>query len=178
MPVTWDSDDYVEMPWVPLPPLPDGRSNEGFTTNTRSYEIYAERISAWTPEWQQSGQGADVPTDVAATFGGVLSWFHLDSMIYSFGKYTPGQILPWHRDNYPTYMRRHGVKYVSKIVRVIVLLHDSQPGQQLWVGDDMCRGPAGSWFSWQGRQTHMAANLSETDRYMMQITGVVPLGDS
>jgi len=178
VPVTWSEQDYLEMPWRALPPLPDGRANTGFTTWARSYEIYGDRISAWTPEWQQAGEGVRVPDEVAARFDPVLDLFHLDSMIYTFGRYTPGQVLPWHTDNYPTYMRRHGVRYVRNIVRVIVLLHDSEPGQQLWVGDQLRQGPAGSWFSWQGRQRHMAANLSESDRYMMQITGVLPPQDS
>ena len=41
------------------------------------------------------------------------------------------------------------------------------------IGDKFCSGPKGSWFSWQGSTKHMAANLGETDRYVIQLTGWV-----
>jgi hypothetical protein len=57
-------------------------------------------------------------------------------------------------------------------VRIIVLLNDGKPGQQLWIGDQLCVGSAGSWFSWTGSKEHMAANLSKSPRYVLQITGL------
>ena len=56
----------------------------------------------------------------------------------------------------------------------MVFLHDPSPGHQLWIEDKFCNGPAGSWFSWKGPTKHMAANLGEVDRYVIQITGICP----
>ena len=86
-------------------------------------------------------------------------------------KYPVGNILPWHRDNYPVYQKLNNVSDIENIVRIIVFLHDSQPGEQLWIGDKICQGPAGSWFAWSGSTEHMAANLSKKPRYVLQITG-------
>jgi hypothetical protein len=108
-----------------------------------------------------------------AIFNYVLSQFNLTDSVYAFAKYTPGLILPWHRDNYPTYARNKKAK-VEEIVRIMIFLHDPAPGHQLWIEDQFCTGPAGSWFAWQGATKHMAANLGETERYVIQITGKIP----
>lgn len=168
VPCSWQSQDYTHIDWQLLPTNPT--STGGFSTRPESYEIYGERISCYVPRFQTES-GTDVPAQVHSVFGTVLDCFDLGKKIYSLGRYTPGQILPWHVDNYPTYQQRNNVTDIDQIVRVIVFLNDSQPGQQLWVNDRMCYGPAGSWFSWQGQTRHMAANLSESDRYIMQITG-------
>ena len=102
----------------------------------------------------------------------VLNFFDLKDSVYAFAKYTPGLILPWHRDNYPTYARNKKAD-VDRIVRIMIFMHDPAPGHQLWIEDKFCTGPAGSWFSWQGATKHMAANLGETDRYVIQVTGWV-----
>jgi hypothetical protein len=171
--VTWQRSHYEDINWVPLPPLTDQHSNTGFRTQPGAYALYGDLISGWTPDFQSAGVGTHMPTHLARVFDPVVRSFDLRKAIYTFGRYTPGQMLPWHTDLYPTYMRRNQVDDVSRVVRVIVFLADSEPGQQLWIEDRMCYGPAGSWFSWQGSTKHMAANLSESDRYMMQITGVV-----
>ena len=56
----------------------------------------------------------------------------------------------------------------------MLFLHDPAPGHQLWIEDRYCIGPVGSWFAWQGATKHMAANLGETARYVIQITGKIP----
>jgi hypothetical protein len=171
--VTWSAADYEGIRWIPLPPLEAHETNKGFRAHDGAYQIYGERISGWTPDFQQAGVGTEVPDAVARVFDPVRDLFGLDKMIYSLGRYSPGQILPWHRDLYPTYRDRNNIDDPERVVRIIVLLHDPAPGQQLWIQDQFCGGRAGSWFSWQGATSHMAANLSEQDRYMMQITGVV-----
>ena len=67
---------------------------------------------------------------------------------------------------------KNKVKDKTKIMRVIVLLEDSKPGHQLWIGDKLCYGKAGQYFGWEHGTKHMAANLGETDRYTLQITGI------
>ena len=111
-----------------------------------------------------------MPKNVDKIFGPVLNYFDIDDSVYAFAKYTPGMILPWQQDNYPTYARNKSAA-VEQIVRIMVFLHDPAPGHQLWIKDKFCTGQAGTWFSWQGATTHMAANLAETDRYVIQITG-------
>ena len=167
IPVHWVQQDYEDLPWYEHP---DKR--QGFTTAEENYNIYKERVGCLIPKFEQVGKGVFIPEEVDKIFGYVLSQFNLKDSVYAFAKYTPGLILPWHKDNYPTYARNKNAR-VEDIVRIMVFLHDPAPGHQLWIEDRFCTGPAGSWHSWQGATRHMAANLSEQDRYMMQITGVV-----
>lgn len=168
IPVKWRAMDYEELPWFEHP---DKR--QGFTTPEENYGIYKDNVGCLIPKFEHVGEGVFIPENVDRIFGYVLSHFDLNDPVYAFAKYTPGLILPWHKDNYPTYARNKKAK-VEEIVRIMIFLHDPAPGHQLWIEDEYCSGPAGSWFSWQGSTKHMAANLGETDRYVIQITGKNP----
>ena len=167
IPVHWKPGDYERLPWYE-----HSDKRQGFTTPEENYGIYQDRVGCLIPKFEQVGKGVFIPDDVEKIFGYVLSQFDLQDSVYAFAKYTPGLILPWHRDNYPTYARNKQVR-VEDIVRIMVFLHDPAPGHQLWIEDKMCTGTAGSWYSWQGATKHMAANLGEVDRYVIQITGKV-----
>lgn len=154
IPVTWSEADYTEKTeWY------RHHGAGGFTTDDVTRATYANNI------------GVLIPKQLLPVFDAVTQYFDLKDIVCDLSKYTPGMILPWHTDDYPTYSRNMGITDKNKIVRIIVFLHDSQPGHQLWVEDQLCSGPAGSWFSWSGRTKHMAANLGESDRYVIQITG-------
>ena len=165
VPVQWQKNDYELLAWYENPD-----KDQGFTTPQQNYGIYKDRIGCLVPKFEEVGKGVFIPDDVDKVFGYVLSHFDIKDSVYSFAKYTPGLILPWHRDNYPTYARNKKAK-VEEIVRIMVFLHDPAPGHQLWIEDRYCAGPAGTWFAWQGATKHMAANLGETSRYVIQITG-------
>ena len=168
VPVRWQAKDYVDLPWYENP---DKR--HGFTTAEENYDIYKERIGCLIPQFEEVGKGVFVPEHIDKIFGYLLDQFDLEDSVYAFAKYTPGLILPWHRDNYPTYAKNKKAK-VDEIVRIMVFLHHPAPGHQLWIEDRYCTGPMGSWFSWQGPTKHMAANLGEVSRYVIQITGKNP----
>jgi len=156
VPVFWNPEQYINSGWYK-----HGDRNLGFTTNPINYDIYGDNI------------GVLIPETIDPIFDKVLEFFDLHEIVCSLSKYTPGMILPWHTDNYPTYSKNKRVTDKDTIVRIIVFLHDTIPGQGLWVEDRFCEGPAGSWFAWQGAPRHMTANLSEQDRYVMQITGII-----
>ena len=139
----------------------------------KDIQPYKHMVGTYVPNFETAGKHALVPKKVDDVFGYITSFFDLADIIYTFNMYTPGQLLPWHKDTYPTYIKNnHGP--LDTIVRIIVFLHDPAPGHQLWIGDRLCTGSKGTWFSWQGGAKHMAANLGEVDRYMMQITGRIP----
>lgn len=155
IPVLWTDADYtVKTTW-----RSHGNKYKGFTVSSEMLEIYNNNI------------GVLIPESVLPIFDQVIEFFDLNNLVCDLSKYTPGMILPWHTDDYPTYSKNMGVTDIADIVRVIVFLHDSQPGHQLWIEDRFCSGRAGSWFSWEGKTKHMAANLGETDRYVIQLTG-------
>ena len=167
IPATWQPHQYENLPWYRNPDR-----HLGFATSHENYNIYGERVGCYIPKFEQVGKGIFIPQDVDQHFGYVLDFFDLDDKVYAFSKYTPGMILPWHHDNYPTYAKNKNAS-VDQIARIMVFLHDSAPGHQLWIEDRLCTGSIGTWFSWQGNAKHMAANLGETDRYVLQITGKI-----
>jgi hypothetical protein len=168
IPVKWFAQYYEQLPWYRNPDR-----NKGFATAEENYDIYGDRVGCYIPKFEEAGKGIFIPENVDNNFKYVLNFFDLKDKVYAFAKYTPGMILPWHRDNYPTYAKNKNAE-VDEIVRIMIFLHSPQPGHQLWIEDRFCTGPAGTWFSWQGATKHMAANLGETDRYVIQITGRNP----
>jgi hypothetical protein len=155
IPVFWNKEHYIDSGWYIHPD-----KTHGFSTDDQNYKIYGDNLGVYIPE------------TLNPIFEQAFDFFNLDEIVFSLSMYKPGMILPWHRDNYPTYSRNKGIVQPEGIVRIMVLLEDAAPGHQLWIENKMCSGVAGSWFAWQGRAKHMAANLGEVDRYMMQITGL------
>tara|TARA_A100001015_G_C14937714_1_gene691176 strand:+ start:899 stop:1447 length:549 start_codon:yes stop_codon:yes gene_type:complete len=164
IPVRWESSHYESFQWY------RNTDPNGLSTTKKNYDIYGDRFGCYAPIFEEMSKGVFIPPDVDKIFGYVLNFFDLQDSVYAFVKYKPGMILPWHKDNYPTYAKNKKAK-VENVVRIMLFLHDPFPGQQLWVEDKYCTGPAGTWFSWQGATKHMAANLAEENRYVIQITG-------
>ena len=167
IPVFWTQDDYESLEWK------DNHDNRGYLTSQENYEIYGKRLGLQILKYEQKDRGIFLPDKIRKVFDVAPTFFNLNKIVYSFMRYPVGNILPWHRDNYPVYQKLNGVSDIEKIVRIIVFLHDSRPGEQLWIGDKICQGPAGSWFAWSGSTEHMAANLSKEPRYVLQITGTI-----
>ena len=166
IPVLWKKSDYEDQVWVP------NHSKRGYTTPKENYDIYKDRLGMHILSVEKADEGTFLPSSMKKVFDYVVDFFKLDKAVYSFMKYPVGNILPWHHDTYPVYCKNNQVSNIESIVRIVVFLHDSEPGQQLWIGDKICTGVAGSWFSWMGSKEHMAANLSKKPRYVLQITGV------
>lgn len=168
IPVLWKRADYEDHKWV------SNHDKRGYTTEDENYNIYRERLGVHILDYERQGEGIFIPDNMKRVFDYVPALFDLRKIVYSFMKYPVGNILPWHFDNYPTYCKNNAVDDIGSIVRIIILLNDSTPGQQLWIKDKMCAGPAGSWFAWTGSTEHMAANLSNQPRYALQLTGIKP----
>ena len=100
IPVQWKANDYQDLPWYENPD-----KDQGFSTPKENYDIYKERVGCLIPKFEHVGKGIFIPKDVDKIFGYVLDYFNLDNPVYAFAKYKPGLILPWHKDNYPTYAR-------------------------------------------------------------------------
>jgi hypothetical protein len=155
--VFWQPEDYFNSGWC----RHQGRLG-GFSASDEILSTYGDLV------------GVMIPDKVNDKFQSFRDFFELKDMIIDLSMYLPGMLLPWHHDTFPTYMSRRNLQDPGDIVRIIVFLHDSAPGHQLWIGDNFCSGAAGSWFSWQAHQLHMAANLGQQNRYVAQITGRIP----
>jgi len=157
IPVTWTEADYKNLPWF---------------TN----DVHEEKFNA-TVETQNYNVGVSMcfEKDLLKVFYDAVSTLPLAKKVVAVNKITPGQILPYHTDKYKTYKERNNIKEdeQDKIHRFIVFLHDQKAGHQLWIEDNICTGPAGSYFSWGNGVEHMAANLGHENRYILQVTGII-----
>lgn len=97
----------------------------------------------------------------------------LNHVALAINYFKPGQYLPLHSDLYEKYVKVYKVN-LKNIVRIILMLEDSSPGQIIQIKDS-CIGTwkSGDCFSWNGEDIHAFYNFSINDRYAIQITGVL-----
>ena len=153
MPVTWAESDYTNLNWV-TNKIHEEKFNA--TVNTENYNVGVFMCFENLP----------------SVFYDAVEVLNLKKVVVVVNKLTPGQILPYHTDKYQTYKIRNNITEQDEIVRIIVFLHDQKAGHQLWIKDKICLGPAGSYFGWGRNVEHMAANLGNDDRYILQVTGI------
>lgn len=115
------------------------------------------------------------PNPMPAGIGSVLKNFeHLSNISVAVNLFKPGQYLPTHVDLFERYRSVHGLDASANIVRTIVMLEDSEPGQI----SQACEATfgtwqAGFWLQWSESDPHAFYNFSMRDRYALQITGVL-----
>ena len=84
----------------------------------------------------------------------------------------PGQYMPYHSDLYARWRHVHNHHDLDTVVRIIVMLENSEPGQILQIGETThSQWLAGNWFSWHGDTPHAIYNMSLKNRYAIQLTG-------
>lgn len=111
-------------------------------------------------------------TDIDFSLSQILDKFDLKGMTAAVNFFTPGQYIPLHSDRYEKYTKIHNLKNADSVVRIVLMLEDSSPGQVLQVKNKVyCEWSAGDWFSWNGYDLHAFYNLSKENRYALQITG-------
>jgi hypothetical protein len=98
---------------------------------------------------------------------------HLGNLSVAVNMFRPGQYLPYHVDRFEKYRKVNNI-VDEKIVRVILMLEDSKPGQISQVGSVVTGSwLAGDWFQWDADDYHTFYNLSLYDRYAVQLTGTL-----
>jgi len=104
----------------------------------------------------------------------VINGLPIKNTAYCIHCMTPGNFLPTHSDLYGYYAQKNNIKNIQNIVRIIIFLDDSVPGQLLVI-DDNCytNYKKGDVAHWTGSTPHLTANLSEVNRYTLQITGTL-----
>jgi hypothetical protein len=97
----------------------------------------------------------------------------LEHIAFAINLFKPGQYLPIHTDIFGKYMKLYDVKF-ENIVRYIIMLEDSLPGQILQI-ESKCIGEwnSGDCFGWKYNQRHAFYNFSMKDRYAIQVTGTL-----
>lgn len=146
-----------------------------------SYESFKDPVKI--KQWKGCGFDLDklkiglhqlkIPYNWMQCVTSVIDTLPIANPTYCIHCLTPGNFLPTHSDLYGYYAKINKVNDIEKIVRFIVFLDDAVPGQILIVGDRVYNNyKKGDVAHWSGTTPHLAANLSEVNRYTLQITGI------
>lgn len=113
------------------------------------------------PTWNQ---------EIITRFEKFLGWRDVCTSYY---RMDPGTILPLHQDTYQRYVEIFKLEhYPQSVHRAIVFLEDWQSGHYLEVaGEPITKWSAGDVVTWWYNTPHLAANMGNTPRYTLQITG-------
>lgn len=105
-----------------------------------------------------------------------LGWLDIGTSYY---RMSTGTILPTHGDLYKKYISIFKLQEKrTSIRRAVVFLEDWQSGHYAEVnGDPVVNWRAGDVVIWTYDTPHMAANLGLADRYTLQITGHINVGE-
>lgn len=115
------------------------------------------------------------PNPMPDQIAGIKKFFpELEHATLAVHKTPPGCYLPLHHDLYGRYRETLAIGPDRSIMRIIVMLFKSEPGQILQVGEETHgEWQAGQVFRWQDQVKHAIYNFSMQDRFAVQITGVL-----
>jgi hypothetical protein len=100
--------------------------------------------------------------------------FPFQALSWSVYKMTPGCVLPEHGDTYDRFIKVHELPGRDAVVRIIVFLEDWASGHYLEMNKTpILNWKAGDWVCWRSDFLHLAANIGKTDRYTLQLTGIL-----
>ena len=98
-------------------------------------------------------------------------WQHFSWSLYCM---PPGTVLPAHKDTYARFIKLHAVRDVNKIHRAVIFLEPWASGHYFEIaGTPVTSWQAGDMVIWRHDTEHIAANVGTTNRYTLQITGVL-----
>jgi hypothetical protein len=128
----------------------------GYTQTRFTGDMYDMRNSE--PDW-------------IAPFRRRFLWQHFSWSIYRMG---PGTVLPNHSDTFARFVDIYKIERPQSVCRAVIFLEDWASGHYFEIdGNPIVNWRAGDGVAWRYDTLHLAANVGETDRYTLQITGVV-----
>ena len=128
--------------------------NLGYTQTKFTGDMYDMRQEE--PDWMD-------------TIKKVLPWKYFSWSIY---RMNPGCCLPEHGDTYVRFRELHN--YDGDIHRAIFYMEDWQSGHISEIEKQpLINWTAGDYIIWKNDTLHLAANVGKTNRYTLQITGVI-----
>lgn len=106
-------------------------------------------------------------------FIGIFSDMGWKDIGTSYYRMMPGTILPTHSDLYSKYIQLFDLQGKEHTIRrAVIFLEDWASGHYFEsMGQPLAPWAAGTTIEWAYDLPHMAANLGETPRYTLQITG-------
>jgi hypothetical protein len=127
----------------------------GYTQTRFTGDMYDMRQSQ--PEWMPA----------------VQQQFDWQCFSWSVYRMCPGTVLPAHSDTYARFRDIHGITDPDRIWRAVIFLEPWASGHYFEIdGHPYTKWQAGDTVVWQNTVPHLAANVGQTDRYTLQITGI------
>lgn len=103
----------------------------------------------------------------------LLNQLPLDKGIVCLTRQDPGQVIPWHQDNF-FMLRRLYPQDHRTIVRVLLFMEDWKNGQLLQIGDEFLHHwQRGEVYIWKPDTWHLAGNVGYETKWTCNITGFV-----
>lgn len=100
--------------------------------------------------------------------------FSMRNFSWAIYRMRPGDVLPNHSDTYVTFRKIYKLRDDAIIRRYVVFLEDWLSGHYFEIdGVPVTAWRQGTFVSWHNDTFHLAANMGETDRYTVQLTGVI-----
>lgn len=128
----------------------------GFTQERFTGDMFDMRNS--TPEWIEP-------------FREYFPWKEFSWSVY---RMNPGVVLPNHKDLFVKFRQIHNIRNPQTICRAVVFLEDWASGHYFEIDSvPLVKWRAGDYVAWRYDAPHTAANIGFTDRYTLQITGIL-----
>ena len=103
----------------------------------------------------------------------VSKYLKLKKCGFVFYKMKTLDIMPLHVDHYKKYCDVFEVDY-EQVFRAVVFLENWQSGHYFEIDEEaIVNWSAGDVVMWQGNIPHSASNIGISDRYTLQITGII-----
>lgn len=151
--------EYINEPFNDALSVSQWRA-QGFTQSRFTGDLYDMRQSQ--PVWMPM----------------VLHHFNWRFVSWSVYRMTPGIILPEHRDTYVRFREIYRITNQQTIRRAVIFMEPWQSGHYFEIdGTPIVNWKCGEFVFWDNDTPHLAANLGTTDRYTLQITGVIGVGN-
>jgi hypothetical protein len=128
----------------------------GYTPeNTRSWTTLATKPQL-TMEWEE-GIANQLP---------LTNWISRPTM------QTPGNVMPWHCDNFYYFKRNYPNQ--EFVIRFVIFMQDWQIGHVLQAGDSIIsHWKAGDVIVWHPERMHLSANIGYNNKWTINTTGIL-----
>jgi hypothetical protein len=156
----WSSEDYEVLDYRNHP-FNDQLTQKywkdiGFTQTKFTGDLYG--MPNKTPDWVEQ-------------FKQVFPWNNWSWQLY---RMEPGTVLPAHSDTYNKFRKLNKIENPNSIWRAVVFLENWQSGHYFEIDSrNLGYWKKGDYVVWQNSVIHLAANVGETMRYTLQITGTI-----
>jgi UDPglucose 6-dehydrogenase len=141
-----------------------------FDTIMHAREIQAKNVANAQNKFTGDLYGMPNETpDFVKQFENTFKWKNFSWQLY---RMMPGTILPSHKDTYAKFRQINGIVDPNTIWRAVVFLENWQSGHYFEIDStNLSYWKKGDYVVWQNSVGHIAANIGETPRYTLQITG-------